>query len=142
MVKPTTAEARLCALARPRIQTTTLPAVASNRRMASSIVETVEARARAPRSPRSTRKARSMSPCGTVRRMKRVLLAVCLAAASFFALASGVVAVAAGGAEPPTVSSLSSLMERDLHWGMSHAEVTEVYNKIGGLFDQEYAPQL
>jgi len=45
-------------------------------------------------------------------------------------------------AEAPTVNSLNSLMERDLHWGMSHAEVTDVYNKLNGLFDREYAPLL
>ena len=29
-----------------------------------------------------------------------------------------------------------------MHWGMSHTEVTDVYNKLNGLFDREYAPQL
>ena len=33
-------------------------------------------------------------------------------------------------------------MEKDLHWGMSHTEVTDVYNRLNGLFDREYAPQL
>jgi hypothetical protein len=79
--------------------------------------------------------------------MKRALSAACLAAGAL--LAGGMVAVAvteppaaAATADPPTVSSLSSFMERDLHWGMAHAEVTDVYNKLGGLFDKEYAPQL
>ena len=29
-----------------------------------------------------------------------------------------------------------------MHWGMSHTEVTDVYNKLNGLFDREYAPLL
>jgi hypothetical protein len=78
-------------------------------------------------------------------RMKRVLLAACLAAGALFA--GGMIAVAAPPnaaipADPPTVSSLSSLMERDIHWGMSHTEVTDVYNRLNGLFDREYAPLL
>lgn len=80
-------------------------------------------------------------------RMKRVLLAAFLAAGAVFA--GGMLAVAAppkagaaSAADAPTVSSLASLMERDLRWGMSHAEVTDVYNKLNGLFDREYAPQL
>jgi hypothetical protein len=76
--------------------------------------------------------------------MKRVLLAACLALG---AVSSGaMVAVAAppraAAADAPTVPSLSSLMEKELHWGMSHQEVTETYNKLNGLFDREYAPQL
>ena len=57
----------------------------------------------------------------------------------------GLIAAAAppaAAADAPTVASLSSLMERDIHWGMSHAEVTDVYNRLNGLFDREYAPQL
>lgn len=77
--------------------------------------------------------------------MKRVLLAACLAAGALFA--GGMIAVAAppktvAPADPPTVNSLSSLLERDVHWGLSHTEVTDVYNKLNGLFDREYAPQL
>lgn len=45
-------------------------------------------------------------------------------------------------ADPPTVTSLGTLMERELHWGMNHQEVTDIYNKLNGLFDREYAPQL
>jgi hypothetical protein len=79
-------------------------------------------------------------------RMKRVLLAACLAAGVALS-AGGMIAVAAPPkaavpADPPTVSSLQSLMERDIHWGMSHTEVTDVYNKLNGLFDREYAPLL
>ncbi|MGH7293572.1 MAG: hypothetical protein ACRELB_01505 [Polyangiaceae bacterium] len=81
--------------------------------------------------------------------MKRVLLAASLAAGALFA--GGMIAVAAppktqpaaaSAADAPTVSSLGSLMERDLHWGMSHTEVIDVYNRLNGLFDREYAPQL
>jgi hypothetical protein len=77
--------------------------------------------------------------------MKRLVLAASLAAgalASAGMIAVAVPSQAAAPAEAPTVSSLGSLMERDLHWGMSHAEVTDVYNKLNGLFDREYAPQL
>lgn len=79
-------------------------------------------------------------------RMKRVLLAACLAAGVALS-AGGMIAVAAPPkaavpADPPTVNSLQSLMERDIHWGMSHTEVTDVYNKLNGLFDREYAPLL
>jgi hypothetical protein len=49
---------------------------------------------------------------------------------------------AATAADAPTVSSLGTLMDRDLHWGMNHGEVTDVYNRLNGLFDREYAPQL
>ncbi len=79
--------------------------------------------------------------------MKRALSAACLVAGALFA--GGMVAVAvaappkaAAPADAPTVPSLATLMERDLHWGMGHAEVTDVYNKLNGLFDREYAPQL
>jgi hypothetical protein len=46
--------------------------------------------------------------------------------------------------DPPQVQTLGGLEKnmRDIHWGMTHDEVTEAYNRPGGLFDQEYAPQL
>ena len=44
--------------------------------------------------------------------------------------------------DAPSVPTLSSLMQKELHWGMNHLEVTNAYNKVGGLFDREYAPQL
>jgi hypothetical protein len=40
------------------------------------------------------------------------------------------------------VPTLTGIIDKELHWGMSHAEVTDVYNKTGGLFDREYAPQI
>jgi hypothetical protein len=49
---------------------------------------------------------------------------------------------AASPGDAPTVSSLGTLMDREIRWGMNHAEVTDVYNKLNGLFDREYAPQL
>jgi hypothetical protein len=80
-----------------------------------------------------------------IRRGRRVLLAVSLAAGALFA--GGMIAVAApptaaAAADAPTVASLGTLMERELHWGMNHTEVTDVYNRLNGLFDREYAPQL
>jgi hypothetical protein len=33
-------------------------------------------------------------------------------------------------------------MEKELHWGMNHLEVVDVYNRPTGLIDREYAPQL
>ncbi|MCL2450175.1 MAG: hypothetical protein FWD17_14605, partial [Polyangiaceae bacterium] len=71
--------------------------------------------------------------------MKRVTFAAA-------ALAGAVVAIAAVAAPPagdaPAVSSLGPLMEKELHWGLNHLEVVDVYNKPTGLFDREYAPQL
>jgi hypothetical protein len=48
----------------------------------------------------------------------------------------------AATADAPSVTSLATMLEREVHWGMAHAEVTDIYNKLGGLFDREYAPQL
>ncbi len=48
----------------------------------------------------------------------------------------------APGGDAPNVSSLKTLIEKDLHWGMSHQEVTDAYNNPGGYFDKEYAPQI
>ena len=47
----------------------------------------------------------------------------------------------AAEAEVPVVSSLSK-MEDGLTWGMSHVEVTKLYNSVGGIFDREYDPLL
>jgi hypothetical protein len=40
------------------------------------------------------------------------------------------------------VSTLAGLKEKELKWGLTHQEVTDVYNLPGGLLDREYAPQL
>ena len=45
-------------------------------------------------------------------------------------------------ADPPTVTSLAALREKELKWGLSHQDVTDVYNQPGGLLDREYAPQV
>jgi hypothetical protein len=81
-----------------------------------------------------------------MRRTKRAIAAATIALG--VASASGMLAFGSrasaqtAGADAPTVPSLASLMERDLHFGMTHAEVTDAYNKTSGLFDREYAPQI
>jgi hypothetical protein len=71
--------------------------------------------------------------------MKRAILAVAFTFAAFAAVAS---AALAGPADAPTVASLGVLLESDIHWGMTHANVVDVYNRPAGLFDREYAPRL
>ena len=46
-----------------------------------------------------------------------------------------------GAADAPVVGSLTS-MEDGLTWGMTHADVTRIYNGVDGLFDREYDPLL
>lgn len=81
-------------------------------------------------------------------RMKRAVLALSLLTLGAGAALASAVSVPAAAAPPasagdaPTVGSLSGLVEKELHWGMSHAQVTQAYNQTGGLFDREYAPQL
>jgi hypothetical protein len=71
----------------------------------------------------------------------RLLLAATLATCALFA--GRMIAVAAPPrGDPPTVSSLSSLMVKDVTWGMSHTQIVDVYNRLNGLFDREYAPLL
>jgi hypothetical protein len=79
--------------------------------------------------------------------MKRAAIAAAalLLASGALSLAGGVVTVAAAPAsagDAPTVPTLSGIIEKEIRWGMSHADVTDTYNKVGGLFDREYAPQL
>jgi hypothetical protein len=86
--------------------------------------------------------------------MKRTILAAsALAAAGLLAVVALAAPPAATGngkggkpptvaADPPTVTSVASLMEKELHWGMTHQEVIDAYNKLNGLFDREYSPQL
>jgi hypothetical protein len=57
-------------------------------------------------------------------------------------LAVGSLAASPPAGDAPAVPSLSSLQQKELHWGMSHADVVTAYNKPTGLFDREYAPQL
>jgi hypothetical protein len=42
--------------------------------------------------------------------------------------------------DPPSVGSLNGMLEKELKWGMTHAQVTEAYNGVQGFFEQEYAP--
>jgi hypothetical protein len=84
--------------------------------------------------------------------MKRVALPIGGAAISV-ALILGVLASASSkvsAAKPPptstqsdapTAASLASLLE-GFKWGTTHLDVTRIYNQNGGLFDQEYNPQL
>jgi len=81
--------------------------------------------------------------------MKRGVLALSLltlgagaALASAVSLPATAAPPAAPAGDAPTVSSLSGLVEKELHWGMTHAQVTQVYNQTGGFFDREYAPQI
>jgi hypothetical protein len=59
---------------------------------------------------------------------------------------TGIVAFAAppksGAGDAPTVPSFAALHlhAKEIHWGLSHDEVTDLYNTPGGLFDREYAP--
>ena len=58
-------------------------------------------------------------------------------ALSLFVAASGAAAPKGGGGDAPNVSSLRTMLEKDLHWGLSHQEVTDAYNNPGGYFDRE-----
>jgi len=83
-----------------------------------------------------------------MKRAKGVTLALVLCAGGISILVAASGAAAPPGAvhgsvgEAPNVSSLRTLMEKELHWGLSHQEVTDAYNNPGGYFDHEYAPQL
>jgi hypothetical protein len=75
--------------------------------------------------------------------MKSALLAAFLLALATLAGSEATIAKAAplaGGA--PIVPTLNGLIQKELRWGMSHAEVTDVYNRNGGLYDREYAAPL
>ncbi len=84
--------------------------------------------------------------------MKRAVVAISVLAAGAMLAVSVVAAPPSSspkgshgsGSEAPVVQNLGGLEKtmRELRWGMSHDEVTQAYNKTGGLFDQEYAPQL
>jgi hypothetical protein len=76
--------------------------------------------------------------------MKRVALAASVFALGAMIAVTVVAAPPKGGKDAPTAQTLGGLEKnmKDLHWGMTHDEVNEAYNKPGGLFDQEYAPQL
>ena len=50
-------------------------------------------------------------------------------------------APAAADSAPPTVSSLANFQE-GFTYGMSHVDITRIYNQVGGIFDKEYNPIL
>jgi len=58
----------------------------------------------------------------------------------------GVVAIAAppkhAGPDAPTVATLAAMHEKELRWGLSHQEVTDIYDLPGALFDREYVGRL
>jgi hypothetical protein len=65
-------------------------------------------------------------------------------ASAFASVAGAVIAITAAAApsDAPSVSSLGPLMEKELHWGMNHLEVVDVYNRPTGVFDRDYTSQL
>lgn len=71
--------------------------------------------------------------------MQRFILAASVVAAGAI---MAVTSLAAAPGDAPVVSSLAPFMQKEIHWGMNHFDVTETYNKPTGLFDREYAPQL
>jgi hypothetical protein len=83
--------------------------------------------------------SRSIKRYGTA---KMSAFAISLAAASMpitFAI-NGYAATFA--ADAPTVTAPLAPMMQGFRWGMSHADVANVYNQVGGLFDKEYDPVL
>lgn len=50
-------------------------------------------------------------------------------------------AAPAAPADAPTVANLTPMIEQ-FKWGMNHLEVGRVHNQTGGIFDQDYNPQL
>ena len=40
------------------------------------------------------------------------------------------------------MSTLAALHEKELHWGLTHEEVTDLYDGPGAFFDREYAPRI
>jgi hypothetical protein len=77
--------------------------------------------------------------------MKRNSFAAAVSVGVLLAI-QGVVAIAAppkhGGPEAPVVPTLAALHEKELHWGLSHQEVTDIYDNPGALFDREYAGRI
>src|SRR5450432_588841 len=79
--------------------------------------------------------------------MKRNSFAAAVSVGVVLAI-QGVVAIAApptpahSAADAPLVSTLAALHEKELRWGLSHQEVTDIYDLPGALFDREYAPRI
>ncbi len=73
--------------------------------------------------------------------MKRAISFTAVAAVGFVLGIHGVTAMAApSGGDASVVPSLAALKEKELRWGLSHDEVTGLYNNPGGFFNLEYAP--
>jgi hypothetical protein len=75
--------------------------------------------------------------------MKRAYVVTTMVAALSALTVSGFAAPSKQAAADvaPTVPSLATMLD-GIHWGMNHTQVTQLYNQVGGLFDQEYNPQL
>jgi hypothetical protein len=74
--------------------------------------------------------------------MKSAAIPAMFLSAAILAGAGWMIPAAAAPSDAPSVPTLTGIVEKEIHWGMSHAEVTDAYNKIGGLFDREYASQI
>jgi hypothetical protein len=76
--------------------------------------------------------------------MKRSSFAAAMSVGVLLAI-QGVVAIAAppkAHGDAPLVSTLAALHEKELHWGLTHEEVTDLYDGPGAFFDREYAPRI
>jgi hypothetical protein len=76
--------------------------------------------------------------------MKRAILAALVLFAGAMPAVTLLAAPPKAASDAPMVQTLGGLEKnmRELHWGMTHDEVTDAYNRAGGLYDQEYSPQL
>jgi hypothetical protein len=78
--------------------------------------------------------------------MKRNSFAAAMSVGVLLAI-QGVAAIAAppkphGGPDAPLVATLAALHEKELRWGLTHQEVTDIYDNPGALFDREYAGRI
>ncbi|MGA2447102.1 MAG: hypothetical protein ABTD50_00325 [Polyangiaceae bacterium] len=76
--------------------------------------------------------------------MKSATLAAALVAVGVLLVATVRAAPKAGDlrGDSPSVASLAKMMEKELKWGMTRAEVIDLYNRTGGLIDREYSARL
>jgi len=74
--------------------------------------------------------------------MKRASLASAVVAGTLLVISAAAFAgpPTTGPADAPVTATLASMHEKELHWGMTHDEVADVYDRNGGLIDREYAP--
>jgi hypothetical protein len=83
------------------------------------------------------------------RTVPAVVLVSALAAAPLALSISGLAAppkppgaaTTAATSDAPVVNSLTSYLD-GFTWGQTHAQITDAYNKLNGIFDREYAPVL